>query len=117
MESNKDDSNQLGSLSEKNDDGSEIGVRMEQLIIGKRKSKTDVSFPTPNVFSKNDFEVVELLGKGAYAKVVKAVYTLTKEVKAIKIIDKTFVERVSIININYRNTNCIKFIWKIKFCK
>ena len=59
----------------------------------QEKNKSHIVFPSLNVFSKKDFEVIELLGKGAYAKVVKALHLKTKEVKAIKIMDRTFMEK------------------------
>ena len=52
------------------------------------------NLPFVKKYAKSDFEVLELLGKGAYAKVVKAIHNSTKQVKAIKVIDKTFMERV-----------------------
>lgn len=75
----------------------ESEIQIDRLLISDKKEKIYIPFPTLNVYSKTDFEVVELLGKGAYAKVVKARHIKTKEIKAIKIIDKMFMERVSII--------------------
>jgi serine/threonine protein kinase len=69
-----------------------IGSQMNNLSLNESANK----LPFVKKYSKNDFEVLELLGKGAYAKVVKAVHKETKQVKAIKVIDKTFMERVSI---------------------
>jgi hypothetical protein len=74
---------------------SEIDVKFSNLLINDH-SKSYLPFSTHNRYSKSDFEVIELLGKGAYAKVVKAIYLKTKEIKAIKIIDKSFIERVRI---------------------
>jgi hypothetical protein len=75
----------------------EINVQFENLLLnGNNSYETSyIPFPTNNYFSKNDFEVIELLGKGAYAKVVKALCTKNKEIKAIKIIDKCFIEKVN----------------------
>ena len=50
-------------------------------------------FNSKNSFTKDDFEVLGILGKGAYAKVVKARYIKTNEIVAIKIIEKTFIEK------------------------
>jgi serine/threonine protein kinase len=71
----------------------EITESMEKLELSPGNSV--IPFPTLNNFCKADFDVIELLGKGAYAKVVKAMYLKTKEVKAIKIIDRHFIERVN----------------------
>lgn len=46
-------------------------------------------------YSKNDFEVLGLLGKGAYAKVVKARCLKDDKIYAIKILDREFIERVN----------------------
>jgi hypothetical protein len=74
-----------------------------EIVNGIENLKIDsgpiiIPFPTLNVFSKLDFDVIELLGKGAYAKVIKALHLKTKEVKAIKIIDRQFIERVDYFN-------------------
>ena len=63
-------------------------------IEEKKSFPEHIPFSSPKSFTKTDFEVIELLGKGAYAKVVKALHIQTKEVKAIKIIDRCFIERV-----------------------
>ncbi len=53
-----------------------------------------VPFSNPHVvYHKSDFKVLSLLGKGAYAKVVMARYNETKEIKAIKIVDRSFIEK------------------------
>ncbi len=77
---------------------SEVNVQFENLLLNDNDSyeTSYIPFPTNNNFSKNDFEVIELLGKGAYAKVVKALCTKNKEIKAIKIVDKCFIEKVDI---------------------
>lgn len=72
----------------------EINVMLDNLLLSNNNSNYSLSFHSPNSYSKNDFEVIELLGKGAYAKVVKALCTKNKEIKAIKIIDRNFIEKV-----------------------
>ena len=74
----------------------EIANGIENIKIDNDSSI--IPFPTLSVFSKLDFDVIELLGKGAYAKVIKALHLKTKEVKAIKIIDRKFIERVDYLN-------------------
>lgn len=71
----------------------EIQKDLEKLEINEGISV--VPFPTLNNFCKADFDVIELLGKGAYAKVVKAMHIQSKQIKAIKIIDRQFIERVN----------------------
>ena len=67
---------------------------VDKLLITGNKEQAYIPFPTKNIYSKNDFEVLELLGKGAYAKVVKAKCLRENMIKAIKIIDRHFMERV-----------------------
>ena len=73
----------------------EVDLEFDKLMIGGIKENNYIPFPTKNIYSKNDFEVLELLGKGAYAKVVKAKCLKDNSLKSIKIIDKNFMERVS----------------------
>jgi len=73
----------------------EVDLEFDKLLITGNKEHVYIPFPTKNIYSKNDFEVLELLGKGAYAKVVKAKCLRENTIKAIKIIDKHFMERVS----------------------
>jgi hypothetical protein len=78
---------------------SSVTISLSGLSVEDKKSLNPfIPFTSVKNFSKTDFEVVELLGKGAYAKVVKAIYLPTKETKAIKIIDRSFIERVFIFN-------------------
>ena len=59
------------------------------------KLKTQkVPFQSKNQFSKSDFEIIGLLGKGSYARVVKARLIKNDCIYAIKIIDKIFIENV-----------------------
>jgi hypothetical protein len=79
---------------------SSVTISLSGLSIEDKKcSNPFVPFNSAKNFTKTDFEVIELLGKGAYAKVVKAIYLPTKETKAIKIIDRSFIERVFIIKL------------------
>jgi hypothetical protein len=77
--------------------GDEVDLEFEKLLIDGNKKHAYVPFRTKNIYSKNDFEVLELLGKGAYAKVVKAKCLKDNNFKSIKIIDKHFMERVGIV--------------------
>jgi hypothetical protein len=57
--------------------------------------KKAIPFPTKNEYKKNEFEILGLLGRGAYAKVVKAKLKKDGSIYAIKIIDKSFIEKVN----------------------
>ena len=59
------------------------------------ESKVNIEFPTERVFKKSEFEILGLLGRGAYAKVVKAKLIQDNAIYAIKIIDKSFIEKVN----------------------
>ena len=58
------------------------------------KLKTNLPFYSKNKFTKNDFEILGLLGRGAYARVVKARLIKNDAIYAIKIIEKEFIEKV-----------------------
>ena len=45
-------------------------------------------------YTKSDFDVINLCGKGAYAKVVKAKCLKDGKIKALKIMDKNFILKV-----------------------
>jgi hypothetical protein len=53
-----------------------------------------VEFESRIHYTRNDFEVSLICGKGAYAKVVKAKCLKDNEIKALKIMDKSFMIRV-----------------------
>jgi hypothetical protein len=72
----------------------DVDLELDKLMIHKNSHHSYIPFPSDYQYSKNDFQVLELLGKGAYAKVVKAKCLKDNEIKAIKIIDKYFMERV-----------------------
>ena len=55
-----------------------------------------IPFPTKNKFTKDDFEIIGLLGRGAYAKVVKARIIKSNTIAAIKIINKPFIIKVKL---------------------
>ena len=73
----------------------DVDLEIDKLMIEGSKEIRYIPFPSKNIYSKNDFEVLELLGKGAYAKVVKAKCLKDNIIKSIKIIDKQFMERVN----------------------
>jgi 3-phosphoinositide dependent protein kinase-1 len=47
----------------------------------------------PNEFKKSDFEILSELGRGSYSKVIKAKYLKDEKIKAIKVMDKDFMEK------------------------
>ena len=68
----------------------------EQVLLQKNLFDTNnkIAFTIDRVFKKEDFEILGLLGRGAYAKVVKAKLIQDNTIYAIKIIDKSFIEKV-----------------------
>lgn len=70
----------------------------ENDVVHKKvfESKADISFPTERIFRKSDFDILGLLGRGAYAKVVKAKHKQDNMIYAIKIVDRSFIEKVKI---------------------
>jgi hypothetical protein len=83
--------------------------------INKKMSSTSIKLKSKSIYHKNDFQVISLLGKGAYAKVVKARYIKDNSIKAIKIIEKSFMEKVfnTFYYIILRKINYIKSISKM----
>lgn len=78
---------------------STVTISLSNLSLEEKKSEPSViPFSCKKNFSKTDFEVIEVLGKGAYAKVVKARYLPTKEIKAIKIMYRSIIEKVFLNN-------------------
>ena len=78
---------------------STVTISFSNLSLEDKKNESlIIPFSSRKSFSKTDFEVIEVLGKGAYAKVVKARYLPTKEIKAIKIIYRSIIEKVFINN-------------------
>jgi serine/threonine protein kinase len=59
----------------------------ETMKVSSPKSKTSI----------NDFDILSVLGKGSYAKVVLGKNIYTGELFAIKIIDKKFLEKVKLV--------------------
>lgn len=53
-----------------------------------------IPFPTKNSFKKEDFEILGILGRGSYAKVVKAKLIKNNMIVAIKIINRPFILKV-----------------------
>ena len=70
-------------------------------------------FPTKNYFKMEDFEILELLGRGSYAKVVKAKIIKNNMIVAIKIIYIPFIVKVFLSKV--RKINYTKFILKTRF--
>ena len=56
-----------------------------------------IPFVSKNKFKKSDFEIIGLLGRGAYAKVVKAKLISTDTIYAVKILERNFFEKVKAI--------------------
>lgn len=73
--------------------GSDANFDIKNLLLNRQKNKS-IEVYSKNTYSKSDFEIISVLGKGAYAKVVKAKYLKDNSFKAIKIIEKSFIERV-----------------------
>lgn len=57
------------------------------------KNKKDHLKSSPKKMTINDFKIIRNLGKGSYAKVISAKNIHNNKNYAIKIIDKTFIER------------------------
>ena len=57
------------------------------------KKKEKIYFVSKNKFEKSDFEIMGLIGRGAYAIVVKAKHRVTKHIFSIKIITKSFIDK------------------------
>jgi hypothetical protein len=56
-----------------------------------------IPFDNKELYTKSNFEVQLLCGKGAYAKVVKSKCLKNNETIALKIIDKHFILKVTVI--------------------
>jgi hypothetical protein len=69
-------------------------VNFDHLNIDEVKA---IPFNGKTEYTKLDFEVINLCGKGAYAKVVKAKCLKDDKIKALKILDKNFIVKVTII--------------------
>lgn len=61
----------------------------QQSIINEK-----IPFPTKNYFKKEDFEFLNLLGRGSFAKVLRAKFIKNNMIVAIKIINKPFILKV-----------------------
>lgn len=77
------------------------------------KHKLDIPFPSHFHFKKDDFEIICTMGRGAYAKVVKAKLIKDNSLYAVKIINKRFIQKVK--ENSLRKKNFIKSIWKMRF--
>lgn len=56
--------------------------------------KSSLPFNNKVQFNKSDFEILGLLGRGSYARVVKARLIKEDKIFAIKIVDRVFIENV-----------------------
>ncbi len=83
---------------EEEDDDEEEDEYFAEIAMSKAKQykKFDYSIPFPSrkKLTKEDFDYLCILGKGAYAKVVKSKHKTTNEVYAIKMTEKLFIEKV-----------------------
>jgi len=58
------------------------------------KDKFDLTLISEyKTFKKSDFEILAELGRGSYSKVLKANYIAEEKLKAIKVIDRDFMEK------------------------
>ena len=90
----------IGEIDEEDYSVQSKSLTNEQEFLQKKnfeQKKSSIPFPTESVYKKSDFEILGLLGRGAYAKVVKAKLIKNNAIHAIKIIDKSFIEKVNII--------------------
>jgi hypothetical protein len=78
------------------DEYSDFDSNIDHLNIDEVKT---LPFKSKNEFTKLDFEVINLCGKGAYAKVVQAKCLKDGKMKALKIVDKIFILKVIIANL------------------
>lgn len=73
--------------------------RVSDVEINNNKLSLDyynynmIPFTCKVYYSKKDFEILGPLGKGSFAKVVKARNIKNDEIKAIKIINRSFIEK------------------------
>jgi 3-phosphoinositide dependent protein kinase-1 len=79
---------------------------LSQTKVFDNNKKVAIPFTTERIFKKSDFEILGLLGRGSYAKVVKAKLIENDIIYAIKIIDKTIIEKVN--SYIKRKKNCTK---------
>jgi hypothetical protein len=89
---------------------SDEGIDLKQLLINDDNNRITIPFSCKVYYSKSDFEILGVLGKGAYGKVVKARHIKDNKIKAIKIIDSNHIERVFIIINLFRKENYMKYI-------
>jgi hypothetical protein len=75
-------------------DVSQVEEDINNLYLHEIESTEPIPFESKEHYSRNDFEVSLICGKGAYAKVVKAKYIKDNQMKALKIMDKNFLIKV-----------------------
>ena len=59
----------------------------------REKLSFSINIEKTNEFKKSDFEILSELGRGSYSKVVKAKYLKDNKIKAIKVMNKDFMEK------------------------
>jgi len=69
-----------------------IFSNFENLNLREKLSFT-IPNENPNEFKKSDFEILSELGRGSYSKVIKAKYLKDEKIKAIKVMDKDFMDK------------------------
>ena len=87
-----DDKLQRSSITMSNNFESRICLSNKKLA--HIENTNQILFSTKNNFKKDDFEIFAIIGRGAYAKVVKARIIKNKQIVAIKIINKSFIIKV-----------------------
>lgn len=65
-----------------------LSLENQTILIDQKKNLI-----SKNIYNPEDFKTICTIGSGAYSKVVKARHIKTKEIYAIKIIDKHFMEK------------------------
>ena len=75
----------------------ELKDKTHELNINKHVSSNKLlPFTSKNSFKKDDFEIIGIIGRGSYAKVVKAKLIKDNTIYAIKIINRPFIDKVDL---------------------
>ena len=82
------------SLSEIFEDDTSYSSNKINLMKSNPKNSNLPEFSSKNLYKKSDFEFIETIGRGAYAKVVKAKLIRENKNYFIKIFNKSFVVTV-----------------------
>jgi len=64
----------------------------------------------------SDFEILKLVGEGAYARVYKVRHKLTNSVYAMKAIDQMFMEKVLLSLNSFRKAKNMRSKWSVRCC-